>query len=149
MTALVIGLIAFALLTSARRGPYSASELPPDQLALFNVVNGQLHYKAEVAEMVIASMLSRVAFPTDTPNLVVVQPGDKPIMGADEWGAYWVLMSLHQEGNNVWVQPTAHIPTGQPLPVLFLPPGETPPGKGYALLIAASQPWPQLPAAMA
>ena len=68
-------------------------------MAAFQVVQGRLHYKAQMAELVLAGMLGRVAFPTDVPNVVMIQPGDKPIMGADEWGAYWVLMALHDDGS--------------------------------------------------
>ena len=149
MTALILGLALFALLgASSRKGPFKQSELPPNASAAFNVVNGRLHYKADLAELVLASMLSKVAFPTEIPNVTIIQPGDKPIMGVDEWGAYWVLMALHDANNDIWVPTNMHLETGQGQPVMFLSPGTNPPDAGYALLISAGQPWPQLPAGM-
>lgn len=149
MTALILGLALFALLGAAgNKGPHTESKLPPEVKAAFNVVNGRLHYRAQLAELVLASMLSKVAFPTEVPNVTLVQPGDKPIMGVDEWGAYWVLMALHEANNDIWVPTNMHLELPAPQPVMFLSPGKNPPDEGFALLISAAQPWPQLPAGM-
>lgn len=135
----------FALLT-AKKGGYKTSQIPPAERKLFDLERGQLFYKQPVADMILASLLGRIATPSEVPHVVIVSVGNKPIMGADEWGAYWALQGLHAQGADLWVPVNMHVPTIEPRPVLYLSPGASPPDVGYARLIAASQPWPMLPA---
>lgn len=144
MLTLAMALAFFALLTAPKRG-YKTSEIPAAERHLFDVAAGRLYYKRPVAEMILAGLLGKTATPTEVPSVLVVAMGDKPIMGADEWGAYWAIQGLHAQGSDIWVPVNMHLPTVQPQPVVYLPQGSAPPERGYARLIGAGQLWPMLP----
>ena len=112
----------------------------------FEDIGGFLAYKRAVAVELIASLYYRVATPTAEPNIILVSPGDGRVVGPLEFGAYYGLQALHDQGNVLWVPLTFHWPQAAQMGqfVIFLPPGETPP-PDYAILILPDEPWPAVP----
>ncbi len=112
----------------------------------FEDIGGFLAYKRAEAINLIASLYYRVATPTEEPNMVVVTPGDGRVMGPLEFGAYYGLQALHDQGNTLWVPLSFHWPETAMIGqfVIYLPPGEAPP-PDYAILILADEPWPAVP----
>jgi hypothetical protein len=137
-------LIASEVSKKKKPGRAPSGEIPIGPGAeMFESIGGYLAYKPEVATKLIQSLIYRIATPIDQPNVILVQPGAGRPMGPLEWGAYYGLQALHDEGNALWVPLTFHWPeaaqTGQF--VVFLPPGEAPPDE-YAILILPDEPWP-------
>lgn len=131
------------LILGAAGKPKPSKELPAEWAATFDQVGDQLHYKWAVAQLAIGALLYKVVFPTEQANLVMVQPGTGEVMGPNQFGAWWGLKGLHDEGFDIWVPTNFHLPLQLPQPVLFLSPGQRPPEEGYALLIGAAQIWPE------
>lgn len=138
-------IIAGALLLLATASPKKAppKELPAEWAATFDQVGGQLHYKWAVARLAIGALMYKVVFPSEQPNMVMVQPGPGEVMGPQQFGAWWGLKGLHDDGFDIWVPTNFHLPVQLAHPVLFLPPGQPPPPEGYAMLISAAQQWPE------
>ena len=143
MFPLVLFGLGLLLLATAEKKPPGLG-IAPEHQATFEMIGGFPHYRAAVAVKAIQATLFKVAFPTQQPGVVMIQPGPGTPMGPEQFGAYWALLGLHDQGFDIWVPPDFHIPVLQPSAVFFLPPGEPPPA-GYALLIGAAHPFPPPP----
>lgn len=157
MTALLLFLGAALLLASTEKKkkplrPPPGREIPigPGSEKFESIGSeGLMAYKRSEAVKLIRALLYRLAVPTEADNVIVVMPGPGGAVGPTEWGAYYGLESLHDQGYGLWVPITFHWPeaatTGQL--VVFLPPGEAPPVDSeipYALLIMPDEAWPSL-----
>ncbi len=148
MTALLllVGLLLVASGTKKKLRPPPGPEIPTGPGAEnFDSIGEHLAYKPKVANRLIQALLFSLAIPTDQPNVLLVLPGPNGAVGPTEWGAYYGLKLLHDEGNAIWVPLSFHWPdaarTGRF--VIFLPPAEKPP-QDYALLKMPDEPWPAL-----
>ncbi len=151
MGALILGLIALTLITAAqkKKGLAGAVERDSQAKAVFNVIGGRLVFKPNVAKLIIDSLFSRQVQLTQESNLVMVVPGPGEPIPAQNFGAWFMLKSLHADGFNIWVPTNMHIPAAVPQPVLFLPPTEQGPAEGFARLISVTEPWPAPPEQLA
>jgi hypothetical protein len=118
----------------------------PGDNSAFQEVMGRLMYRPEVAVMIVNSLLYKIALPTDQPHLAMVHPGPGTPMGTDDWGAWFGLKALHEQGFDLWVPTNAHVPVALPWPVLFVKPTDPIPPEGFALLVARDEQWPPMPA---
>ena len=150
---LVIGLGVMLLATAGAKGrPARAAEPTPAEAQLFERVGGRLHYKIEVAERLVQSLLSRFVAPTGDENVVLVRPHPQGlIVPIEQGGAFFGLQALHAQGQDVWVPTNFHQPIAMPHAVVVAPPTrpDLVPAEGYAMLISALDSWPPLPVTVA
>lgn len=140
-TLLLLGIGLF-LIATAEKG----AKPPPEQAAIFDVHGGWSYYKPQLANLLINRLVAMRALPTDQTGLLILTPDPQGLaVGMDDWGAYAALAGLHDQGFDLWVANNFHQPTTQPVPAMFLPPGEKPPSKTFAVLILAASPWPPPP----
>ncbi len=159
MTALLLLIGAALLIASTDKKKKGNGMRPPPGLEIpigpgsenFESIGteGHMAYKRSVAAGLIRDLLFRIAIPTEADNVVMVMPGPGGAVGPAEWGAYYGLESLHDQGYGLWVPITFHWPVAATAGqlVVFLPPGEAPPLNPeipYALLIMPDEPWPSL-----